>query len=96
MPKGLTTSVAATTINEHRKTLEDSKLKEYDAYYEILEEFDDSDFREINEIKKPSRAILLDAIDRLLKEGKTYEYLSNHIDDVVDKVKEIKPDLERK
>jgi hypothetical protein len=98
IPKGLTTSEASKQIAEHRAKLEiedKSKLQEYDSYVEILDEFDDSDFREINEVKKPSRTVLNDALNQLKAEGKTYKYLSSNIYEVVDRVFKIKPDLER-
>lgn len=98
IPKGLTTSEASKHIAEHRAKLEaedKTKLDEYDAYIEILEEFDDSDFIDNYDAKKPSRTVLNDALNQLKTEGKTYEYLSNNIDEVVDRVLKIKPDLER-
>lgn len=98
VPKGLTTGVAFKQIAEHRAKLEaedKTKLQEYDSYIEILDEFDDSDFRETYEVKKPSRTVLNDALSQLKAEGKTYEYLSSNIDEVVDRVFKIKPDLER-
>ena len=98
IPKGLTTSEASKQIAEHRAKLEaedKTKLDEYDAYVEILEEFDDSDFKDNYDVKKPSRTVLNDALSQLKAEGKTYEYLSSNIDEVVDRVLKIKPDLER-
>jgi len=97
--KGLTTGEATRTIAEHRKKLEAedaSKLKEYDAYIDILDEFDDSDFREGYEVKKPARADLNDALNQLKQEGKTYAYLSGSIQEVVNRVIKLKPELERK
>ena len=98
IPKGLTTGVALQQIAEHRAKLEiedKTQLQEYDAYNEIIEEFDDSDFRETYDVKKPSRAVLNDALSQLKAEGKTYDYLSSNTDEVVDRVIKIKPDLER-
>lgn len=98
IPKGLTTGVALQQIAEHRAKLEiedKAQLQEYDAYNDILDEFDDSDFRETYEVKKPSRAVLNDALSQLKAEGKTYAYLSSNTDEVVDRVIKIKPDLER-
>jgi hypothetical protein len=98
IPKSLTTSEAAKQIAEHRKTLEvenASSLKEYEAYSNILDEFDDSDFRECCEVKKVSKMILSEALSQLKKEGKTYEYLLDNIDEVVERVIQLKPELER-
>lgn len=98
IPKGLTASAATKQITEHRAKLEredNTKLDEYDAYIEILEEFDDSDFKDNYDTKKPSRTVLNDALNQLKAEGKTYDYLSNNIEEVVERVIKIKPDLER-
>ena len=98
IPKGLTTAQAAKTIVELRKKLkaEDaSKLEQYDAYTSILEEFDDNDFREGYEVKKPGKAVLNDALNQLTQEGKDYAYLSDNIQEVVDRVIKLKPELER-
>lgn len=97
-PRGLTKGVANQVIKDHRKSLEasdPSKLKEYDAYRQIIEEFDDSDFRDINDLKKVSRTILNQAIDQLKQEGKTYEHLLNEIEEVVERVLSLNPDLEK-
>lgn len=96
--KGLTTGNADKFIKEHRKTLEaetPSKLKEYDSYRQILEEFDDEDFRESYDLKKVSRTVLLDAINQLMQEGKTYENLADDIDELVDRVLKLNPALEK-
>lgn len=98
VPKGLTTGEATRTIIGYRKKLETEdapKLKEYDAYIDILDEFDDSDFRETYEVKKPNRAVLNDALSQLKQEGKTYAYLSGKIQEVVDRVIKLKPELKR-
>jgi len=98
VPRGLTKGVADQVITDHRKFLEasdPSKLKEYDAYRQIIEEFDDSDFRDVNDLKKVSRTILNQALDQLKQEGKAYEHLSNEIEEVVERVLSLNPDLER-
>lgn len=94
LPKGLTTSVAAHTIAKHTSTLGGSAgLQEFNAYIAIIEEFDDSDFRQDHEVKKPSKAVLDAALAQMLKEGATYQSID--IEDVVDKVIEINPTLQR-
>jgi hypothetical protein len=96
--KGLTTGDAFKQIAKHRVQLETEdriKLDEYDAYSDILDEFDDSDFRDTYAVKKPSRTALNDALKQLLLEGKTYIYLNKNIDEVVEKLLKIKPDLEQ-
>lgn len=95
---GLTVGDADQAIKEHRKSLETehpSKLNEYDAYHEILEYFDDRDFREENDLYKVSRTILNEAINQLLQEGKTYASLASTIEKVVDRVLKLNPELEK-
>jgi len=98
IPSGLTKGQATALIKEHTKKLKNEDallLQEYDNYAEILEEFNDSDFREIYGIKKPSRTILNHVLSQLKQEGKTYNYLASNIQIVVDKVINIKPELKR-
>lgn len=98
IPRGLTTEQAKQIIKEHCKKLEAqdvSLLKEYDAYLEILEEFGDSDFRKEYEVKKPSMDILNGALDKLRQQGHTYTDLCVNIQDVVDMVIKLKPELAR-
>ena len=94
LPKGLTTGVAAQSIAKHTSTLGDgAELQEFNAYIDILEEFDDSDFRQMYDVKKTSKAVLDAALAQMLKEGATYQSLD--IQDVVDRVIELKPTLQR-
>lgn len=95
LARGLTTKQAQLTIAEHRKSLTPDQLAEWDGFCNILSEFDDNDFREINELKKVSQAVLNDALNQLRQEGKSYSYLSNNTDDVADRVLKIKPELRR-
>ncbi len=98
IPKSLTSGQANQTITAHRKKLEVedvSRLEEYDGYNNILTEFDDSDFRETYDLKKVSKTVLNDALQQLIEEGKTYAYLSDNIDEVVEKVFLLKPELEK-
>ena len=95
LARGLTTKQAQRTIAEHRKSLTPDQLAEWDGFCNILSEFDDNDFREINELKKVSQAVLNDALTQLRQEGKSYSYLSNNTDDVADRVLKIKPELRR-
>jgi len=96
IPRGLTTEQAKQTINEHREKLsvhDPSQLEEYYAYMGILEEFDDKEFRSSYEVKKTSNDILNEALYQLKQEGNTYADLD--IQDVVDRVIKLKPELER-
>lgn len=96
IPRGLTKGDADITIDKHSKTLRkenDAQLQEYYEYISILDEFDDSDFREEFEIKKPARTFIDDALNALRQEGKSYGYLSDNINEVVDMILQIKPEL---
>ena len=95
IPKGLTAGQAEQTISEHRKTCKPEEQAEWDGYTSILEEFDDSDFRETYDLKKVGNTVLMEAINQLKQEGKTYDYLSDNIDDVVERVIKLKPELEK-
>ena len=95
VPRGLTAGQAEQAISEHKKSSEQADIDEWEGYSNIVEEFDDKSFREDFDLKKPSKAILLEAINHLKAEGKSYKYLSDNIDEVVEKVIELKPELER-
>lgn len=98
VPKALTSGQANQTITAHRKKLaaEDVlKLEEYDSYNNIITDFEDSDFREPYDLKRVTKAILNEALSQLIEDGKTYAYLSDNIDEVVEKVLLINPDLEK-
>ncbi|WP_080423012.1 HIRAN domain-containing protein [Burkholderia ubonensis] len=99
IPKGLTVSQAETVISEHRKKLESnnkSLLDDWDAYEEIREQFDDPDFREIYFLKNISSSVLKKALDELRRDGQTMCSLVGNIDQVVDKIVQLRPELERK
>lgn len=95
IPRGLNVGQAEQIIVEHKKTSTSEEQENYEAYFTILEEFDDKGFRSDNYLKKVSKVVLLEAINNLKAEGKTYSYLAENIDEVVDKVIELKPDLEK-
>jgi hypothetical protein len=95
VPKGLTTLQAKQTILEHKKTCKPEELAEWEGFINIQEEFGDSDFRGEYDLKKVSKAVLNEALNQLKQEGKTYSYLSENIDDVVNQVIKLKPELEK-
>lgn len=92
--KGLTSGQAGKTIAEHRKNSKPEDLEEWDSLKNIIDELDDKDSREGYNLKKVSKTILMDALNLLKAEGKSYKYLSNNIDEVAEKIIELKPDLE--
>lgn len=95
VPSGLTQGEANTVIKEHTVKSSDSEQDEWRAYLEIAEEFDDRDFRETYDLKKVSATELNDALVQLKKTGKSYAYLSENIDQVVDQVLISKPSLQK-
>ena len=95
IPKGLTAGQAGQTMTEHRKASKAEEQAEWDGYISIVEEFDDKDFRECNDLKKVSRTVLMEVLNQLKADGKTYKYLSDNIDEIVEKLIELKPDLEK-
>lgn len=95
IPKGLTAGQAEQAISEHQKSSKTEELEEWEGYTKILEEFDDQDFRDGYDLKKVSKTILMEAISQLKAQGKTCKYLSDNIDEVAERIIELKPDLEK-
>ncbi|MGA9288504.1 MAG: hypothetical protein WBV93_09195, partial [Anaerobacillus sp.] len=98
LEKGTTHEQAAKIINDHESELsenDDPRLEEWEAFEQIIEELSDPDFRQDYEIKKPSATLIKKAIGELQKEGNSYQEISDDIDLLVDKLIELKPDLER-
>lgn len=90
IPAKLTYSQAKKFISEHEKKMQDerpSELEEYEAYVNIFEEFEYYDFRKTFEIKKPTRKLLMDALDSLVNEGHNYKQLNIDIDFVCDRLR---------
>ena len=99
IPKGLTAEQATKNINEYREKIiaqNPSQYDEYNEYLNILEEFDDKEFRSSFEVKKTSMAVLNEALYQLKQEGNTYADLHIEIENVVDRVIKLKPELGRK
>ncbi|KVZ02983.1 hypothetical protein WL11_16775 [Burkholderia ubonensis] len=71
-------------------------MDDWDAYEEIREQFDDPDFREIYFLKNISSSVLKKALDELRRDGQTMCSLVGNIDQVVDKIVQLRPELERK
>lgn len=89
-PAKLTYSQAKKFISEHEKKMQverPSELEEYEAYVNILEEFEYYDFRKTFEIKKPTRKLLIEALESLANEGYNYKQLNIDIDFVCDRLR---------
>lgn len=91
VPKGITAPEADSAIASHEMTEEEEE--EWYAYSEILEELQDKDFRECYDLKKPSIAIIRQAIAQHTSDGQKITDISP--DDLVDTILAIKPDLEK-
>lgn len=89
-PKGLTAGQAAQAISDHRKTSTFEEQEEWECYTNILREFDDKDFRECYDLGRVSKSVLREVIDQLKVQGKTCKYLSDNIDEVVEKIIKLK------
>lgn len=99
MGKGTTSPEAEKLIAEYETMLdeqEDPRLDEWEAFSEIMDELSDSDARADYEIKKPSLTLIRSAMDELGQDGKSYREVADDIDDLVDKLLELKPDLQRR
>lgn len=71
----------------------DPLADQWQTYDAILDDFDDPDFREGYDIRKPGASAVRKAIDALLAEGRTWDDLDS--DSVAERLLEIAPNLER-
>lgn len=95
---GVSKVEAESLLRERLKLAEqqdDPLAANWRAYEAVLDEFDDPDFRETYDLRKPSYALIRSAASALLASGKTWGEIRGDIDLVVDKLIEMKPDLER-
>ncbi len=94
---GLSIKDAEKTIKETRAKARAEgaiKLDEWDAYASIITDLSDKEMlKDDFEIKKPSLALIRDAVDALVKEGCPLTNLDVY--DVVEKIQELKPDMTR-
>ena len=98
LEKGATAPDVDKLIADHEEKLleeEDPRLDEWEALSDILDELSDKDMRDDYEIKKPSMTLIKKALEELSKEGTTYQDAADDVQLVVDKLIELKPDLER-
>lgn len=98
IPKKLTNKDARNTFRETYKRLKEEgseRLKEYNAYESIIDDFDDKYFRLDYEIKKPTRDMLIEILDTFIREGKSYQSLNRNIDIVVDRFKAFHPKYDK-
>ena len=71
-----------------------TKLEEWGAYETILGDMSDKEMlKDEFEIKKPSLALIREAIAALIQEGRVLTELESY--DVAEKIEELKPDIAR-
>lgn len=98
LPKDTSSPEASKLIAEQWKQLDedDPKLDEWGAVEQVIDELSDPDLlKEDYEIKKPRIPLIMTALNELKKEGQSFEKSADEIQTVVDKLLELKPDLER-
>ena len=91
----MTSGQAEEAIEKHQKVSEEGEQEQWLGYASIIDDFADSDFRDCHELKKVPKTVLLAAIDQLRQEGKTYTYLGDNIEELVDRVLKIRPELQK-
>ncbi|MFW5958010.1 MAG: hypothetical protein ACOCQ0_02535 [Desulfosalsimonas sp.] len=99
LPKGTTAPQAAKLIDERQSELienDDPKLEEWEGFENVVEELSDKELlKEDYNIKKPSMALIKNALEELQQEGQSYQESGDDVQSVVDKLLELKPELER-
>lgn len=95
VPTGLTSAAADEFIGTHQKALESQQLDDWGSYQSIFDALSDKETCEDYNIKKPSVATVRTAIDALRQSGKSLSDLEDDFEAVVQKLIELKPELER-
>lgn len=98
VPKGLTYLEASNYISEYSSKIsveDESKFNEWDEYESIYDDIDNPDFREAYEIKKVSLSLYRSAINELKKEGYSLSNLNDDVDIVIQKIIELKPEIQK-
>jgi hypothetical protein len=72
---------------------DDDKYEEWDSYEMLYDELDDPDYRDDYGIKKVSFTLFMNAMSSLRAEGKTLQEIESDPDILIDKIKELKPDI---
>jgi len=98
IPRDITYETASRYINDYHMEHEEEedKLDEWDNYECIYDDIDDPDFRKDWRIKKVSLPIYRQAIEMLKSEGMSLSEPSTDHDRVIEKIVEIKPDIQKK
>jgi len=98
LAKDTTQRQATVQIAEYREKLGETdagKLDEWESFTEIVAELDDPETRESYDLKKVPLPTLRAALEALQTEGHTIFEVASDIDLLVEKVLEMKPELQR-
>jgi hypothetical protein len=90
---GMTAGEAERAILEHQAQCSPGQAVEWRAYSSIVEDFEDPGFRESFDLKKVCRTTLAKTLKQLKEHGKNYCYLDENVEEVVDAILEMKPEL---
>ncbi|MGE0825444.1 MAG: hypothetical protein AB7P18_25400 [Candidatus Binatia bacterium] len=95
VPPKLTYSAAAQFLSEHKRTGSDNDWREWEAYQSIYLKLSDPQYRRDYGIKKVTISLYREAIMELKKAGHQLSDLATDPDIVIDKLLEIRPQLQR-
>jgi len=100
LPEGVAESRAQKLISDHISVLEgknDPRVDEWDSIENIIHQLSDEQaLKEFFSIRKPGIELIIAALEQLKSEGRSYVLSEDNIESVVQKLLELKPDLELK
>lgn len=73
----------------------DERIENWHSYETFLDEFDDPDFREGFDLKRPSYKQIRTVIQKMLAEGKSWQDIADDTDAVAERLIEDNPNLEK-
>ena len=82
-------------LREELRENDPAKLEEWQSYLSIVEEMSDTDTLYTFDLKKPGEKVLQQALDSLRADGSSYSEIEDDLDVLVERPREIKPELER-
>jgi len=100
LPEGVTESRAEKLTSDHISVLEeknDPRVDEWDSIENIIHQLSDEQaLKGVFSIRKPGIELIVTALEQLKNEGRSYMHSEENIEYVVQKLLELKPDLELK
>ena len=82
-------------LREELRENDPAKLEEWQSYLSIVEEMPETDTLYTFDLKKPGEKVLQQALDSLRADGSSYSEIEDDLDVLVERLREIKPELER-